>query len=129
MKVGTSAGLVIGAWMISALGCILSCLNRCYTQAKNRASLCNDGISILGRLASAGITVAYASTPPPPPPPTHTHTPHTYMFHVLFFILYMTSRLSVSHTHISLNVYLLVCFMNHHHTIPHPRLAPLLNKT
>lgn len=54
VEVGDAGGLIIGAWMISAVGSITACLDRHYTSVENRTNICNDGISFCGRMASAG---------------------------------------------------------------------------
>lgn len=61
MMVGTAGGLMIGAWMLSAVGAGMACWDRRLTADENRTNVFNDGISVFGRVASAGsYFVAYS---------------------------------------------------------------------
>mmetsp|Transcript_20362 Transcript_20362/g.52860 ORF Transcript_20362/g.52860 Transcript_20362/m.52860 type:complete len:430 (-) Transcript_20362:137-1426(-) len=59
VEVGTAGGLVIGAWMLSALGSLMACLDRQMTSMENQHSFMADGISVFGRVASVGTIVTW----------------------------------------------------------------------
>eukprot|EP00039_Didymoeca_costata_P025801 m.14293 g.14293 ORF g.14293 m.14293 type:complete len:504 (-) comp5058_c0_seq1:1462-2973(-) len=59
VSLGVGGWVIIGGWLIAFLAAIFTLIDRCCTDASKRHGTMNDGISVLGRVASLGSIVVW----------------------------------------------------------------------